>query len=91
MQATAATTTINVRATQEVRDLIDRAADLQGKTRTDFILEASRAAAQQVLLDRTFFSVSEAAMQRFDEILALPIESNAAVRRLLASESPWER
>jgi uncharacterized protein (DUF1778 family) len=87
----AAAITINVRAPAEVRDLIDRAANVQGKTRTDFILEASTEAAQRVLLDQVFFQVSEEQMKAFHDVMERPIKNNEAVRRLLAKKSPWER
>jgi uncharacterized protein (DUF1778 family) len=87
----AAAITINVRAPVELRDLIDRAANVQGKTRTDFILEASTEAAQRVLLDQVFFQVSEEQMKAFHDVMGRPIKNNEAVRRLLAKKSPWER
>jgi uncharacterized protein (DUF1778 family) len=87
----AATTTINVRASAEVRDLIDRAAMIQGKTRTDFILEVSTAAAQRVLLDQVFFQVAPDQMKVFNAVMDQPLQSNEAVRRLLSKKSPWER
>ena len=86
-----ATTTINVRASAEVRDLIDRAASAQGKTRTDFILEASTVAARQVLLDQVFFQVDKAQMKAFNAAMDQPLGKNQALRRLLATKSPWER
>jgi uncharacterized protein (DUF1778 family) len=89
MQASA--TTINVRAPAEVRDLIDRAASAQGKTRTDFMLEASAEAARRVLLDQVFFQVDDRRMKAFLAVLNEPIQNKQAVRRLLASTSPWER
>lgn len=88
---TASTTTINFRATMEFRDLIDRAAQAQGKTRTDFILDASTEAAQRVLMDQAFFQLDAAQMQAFQAVLDQPIEDNEAVRRLLAKKAPWER
>lgn len=86
----AAAITINVRASVELRDLIDRAASAQGKTRTDFILEASAEAAQRVLLDQVFFQVTEEQMQAFHAVMEQPITNNEAVRRLMAKKSPWE-
>lgn len=86
----AAAITINVRAPVELRDLIDRAASAQGKTRTDFILEASAEAAQRVLLDQVFFQVTEERMQAFHAVMEQPIKNNEAVRRLMAKKSPWE-
>ncbi|MBC5764666.1 DUF1778 domain-containing protein [Ramlibacter albus] len=89
MQSTA--TTINVRASRQVRDLIDRAAEVQGKTRTDFILQASAEAARRVLLDQVFFEIDAKQMKAFNEVLEQPIMKNRAVRQLLAKKAPWER
>jgi uncharacterized protein (DUF1778 family) len=83
-------TTINVRAPATVRDLIDRAAQLKHKTRTDFILEASTAAAEQVLLDQVVFRYSEEQMKAFDVLMSQPIVENTAIQQLLATQSPWE-
>lgn len=84
-------TTINVRAPAEVRDLIDRAASAQGKTRTDFMLDASTEAARRVLLDQVFFQLDEKRLKAFNAALEQPVGNNQAVRRLLAKKSPWER
>src|SRR5690606_7616105 len=89
MQAKA--TTINVRAPVEVRELIDRAAQAQGKTRTDFILEASTEVARRVLLDQVFFQVDEERMKAFHAVMDLPIAHNEAVQSLLAKPPPWDR
>ena len=43
--------TLNLRIPAAERNLIDRAALTSGKTRTDFILEAARRAAEEALLD----------------------------------------
>ena len=44
--------TLNLRIPPAERNLIDCAAESAGKTRTDFILEAARRAAEEALLDR---------------------------------------
>lgn len=85
-----AATTINIRASGEMRDLIDRAANLQNKTRTDFMLEASCRAAKQVLLDQVLFQVSEAQMAAFETAMAQPVTANEAAMKLLATKSPWD-
>ena len=48
---------INLRALPEQRDLIDQAASLLGKSRSDFMLEAACDRAQSVVLDQVFFSL----------------------------------
>ena len=47
---------LNLRIKPQVRELIDRAAELAGKNRTDFVLDAARRAAEDTLLDRTVFT-----------------------------------
>ena len=91
MAASSASTTINLRTPAAQRELIDRAASLQGKTRTEFMLEAAREKAQQVLLDQTMFVVSPAQYKAFVALMDKPLSDNAAVRSLLAKRSPWER
>ena len=56
---------LNLRIKPQVRDLIDRAARLAGKNRTDFVLEAARRAAEDLLLDRTVFTVSSEEYRQF--------------------------
>ena len=51
---------LNIRIKPEVRELIDRAAELVGKNRADFVLDAVRRAAEDTLLDRAVFTVSVA-------------------------------
>ena len=56
--------TLNLRIKPGDRGLIDRAAKLTGKTKTDFVLEAARRAAEDALLDRTLFVVSTTTIAR---------------------------
>ena len=83
--------TINLRANQRQRALIDRAAETLGKNRSDFMLEAACRAADAVLLDRRFFLVDQKAYRRFTLALDKPPSDNPKLRRLLASKAPWER
>jgi uncharacterized protein (DUF1778 family) len=84
-------TVINVRLTKMLRDLIDRAADVLGKTRTEFILESARTHAIDVLLDRRLFTLNEDQYEAFIRSLEAPPAPNEKLKRLLASKSPWEK
>jgi uncharacterized protein (DUF1778 family) len=86
-----ASTVINLRTPAAQRELIDRAAQLQGKSRTEFMLEASREKAHQVLLDQTLFTVTPTQYKAFVALMAAPLSQNAALQRLLAKPAPWER
>jgi uncharacterized protein (DUF1778 family) len=82
--------TLNLRIKADDRGLIDRAATLTGKTRTDFVLEAARRAAEEALLDRTVFAVSPEAHAAFLARLDEPPKPNERLRRTMHTVPPWE-
>lgn len=82
--------TLNLRIKPEERGLIDRAATITGKTRTDFVLEAARHAAEEALLDRTVFTVSSEAYASFLARLDEAPKPNARLRRTMTTTPPWE-
>jgi len=82
---------INLRASQQQRTLIDRAAEALGKSRSDFMLDVARREAESVLLEQRFFALDPAAFKAFTEQLDAPPADNPRLRRLLAEKAPWER
>ena len=82
---------INLRANQRQRALIDRAAEALGKNRSDFMLEVTCREADAVLLDRRVFLLDEKAYKRFTAALDKSPGDNPKLRRLLTSKTPWER
>ncbi|HLB13321.1 MAG TPA: DUF1778 domain-containing protein [Burkholderiales bacterium] len=84
-------TAINLRARAADRDLIDRAAHAQGKTRSEFMLEAARERAQQVLVDQTFFQLDPKRFKRFARLLDAPVARAKELVDLLQRKAPWER
>lgn len=82
--------TINIRAKQNQRDLIDRAAEVQGKSRSEFMLESAFQKAQDVLLDRCLFGLDKDQFEQFTALLDAPPVSNEKLRDLLTTESPWQ-
>ena len=83
-------TTINLRVSTLVRDLIDSAANVMGKTRTDFIVESARKHAVDVLLDQRFFSLEPAQYDAFVRALEAPPLPTQKLKKLMSSKSPWE-
>jgi uncharacterized protein (DUF1778 family) len=82
--------TLNLRIPPAERNLIDRAAESAGKTRTDFILEAARRAAEETLLDRALMVVSPEAYAEFRKRLDGPAQSNDRLRKTMQSKAPWK-
>lgn len=91
MRPATSSAVINLRTPPAQRELIDRAARLQGKSRTDFMLEASREKAEQVLLNQTLFTVNAKQYKAFVALMDAPLSENAALKRLLAKRAPWEK
>jgi uncharacterized protein (DUF1778 family) len=81
---------INVRLSRMLRDLIDRAADVLGKTRTEFILESARTHAIDVLLDQRLFKLDDEQYAAFLHALESPPAPNEKLKQLLANKAPWE-
>jgi len=82
--------TINIRAKQNQRDLIDRAAQIQSKSRSEFMLESAYQKAQDVLLDWSFFGLDRLKYDRFVALLDAPPEQNDRLRTLLLTKAPWD-
>lgn len=80
---------INLRALPAQRDLIDQAASLLGKNRSDFMLEAACERAQAVLLDRVFFALDPDRFAEFTRLLDAPVDANPGLDRLMSVEAPW--
>ena len=81
---------INIRALRAQRDLIDKAAAVRNKTRSDFMLEAACQEAENVLLDRRLFHLKDEDYDAFESAMKAPVIDNPALRKLLAKKAPWE-
>jgi len=84
-----ATAHINLRASHEQKALIDRAASCLGKSRTEFILDTTREAAERVLLDRRLYLLDAERFAAFEAALAGPAEPSAALRKTMKTPPPW--
>lgn len=82
---------INLRVTPRDRELIDRAAATLGKNRSEFMMEASRQAAEDALMDRTAFRLDAAQFGAFMAQLDAPPAPDARLRKLLATPAPWDK
>ena len=83
---------INLRAQPTQRQLIDKAASLMGKSRSDFMLEVACREAMDVLLDQRLFLLNEEQFQAFESALStpLPADNQKRIQKLLDKKAPWE-
>jgi uncharacterized protein (DUF1778 family) len=79
---------INIRALPMQRLLIDKAAEVLKKSRSEFMLEAACREAENVLLNQRLFLLDEDAFTEFEAALQAPVSEK--MRKLLATKAPWE-
>ena len=82
---------INLRIEGSTRRLIDDAAALLGKTRTEFMVESARRQAEDVLLDQRLFALDPDRYDAFVAALDNPPEPGPKLRALLARKPVWQK
>ncbi len=82
---------INIRARTTQRNLIDKAAAMLNKNRSDFMLEAACREAENVLLDQRLFLVDDKTYKALAALIDAPVKDNPALRKLLHDKAPWEK
>jgi uncharacterized protein (DUF1778 family) len=87
---TAKRESLNIRIKPDERWLIDYAAQLLNKTRTDFVLDASCRFAEETILEQTVFKFNPAAYAEFLARLDAPPQPNERLRKTLQTPAPWE-
>lgn len=88
-----ATASINLRISDEEKALIDQAAQSLGKTRTAFILENTLRLAEEVILDRTRFTLSSEQWDQLSAALDNPPskEQVQGLATLFKAKAPWQQ
>ena len=81
---------INLRIETQTRQLIDEAAAVLGKTRTEFMIDSARALAIDVLLDQRLFVLDAARYETFVHALDNPPAPGPKLRALLRRKPAWE-
>lgn len=70
--------------------IIDRAARLRGRSRTDFVREAAVRAAEATLMENTPVRMSPEAFEAFMAMLAAPAAPVPEMAELFKRRAPWE-
>ena len=81
---------INLRIERQTRQLIDDAAAVLGKTRTEFMIESARKVAIDVLLDQRLFVLDPQRYDAFLHALDNPPAPGSKLRSLLRRVPAWE-
>jgi uncharacterized protein (DUF1778 family) len=70
--------------------IIDRAAGMRGRSRTDFVREAAVRAAEDVLMESTLVRMSAEGFDAFMAAIAEPARVVPEMAALLKRKAPWE-
>jgi uncharacterized protein (DUF1778 family) len=82
---------INLRIEARTRELIDDAAAILGKTRTEFMVESARRQAVDVLLDQRLFMLDPSHYDAFARALDNPPLPGPKLRSLLSRVPAWRK
>lgn len=82
---------INLRIETHTRQLIDDAAAILGKTRTEFMVESARRQAIDVLLDQRLFVLNADRYDAFMHALDNPPAPGSKLRSLLRRVPAWQK
>jgi uncharacterized protein (DUF1778 family) len=83
--------TINLRVEGQTRQLIDDAAAVLGKTRTEFMIESARKQAIDVLLDQRLFVLEPDRFDAFVQALDSPAAPGPKLQALLRRVPAWQK
>ena len=70
--------------------MIDRAANLRGRSRTDFVRDAAVRAAEEVVMEQGLIRMSPDSFAAFMDALAAPAAPVPEMVELARRPSPWE-
>ncbi len=81
---------ISMRLPEADITMIDRAASLRGRSRTDFVRDAAVRAAEEVLMEHRLIRMSPEGFADFMAALSGPATPVSAMVELAKRPSPWE-
>lgn len=70
--------------------MIDRAAGLRGRSRTDFVREAAVRAAEEVLMESRLIRMSPEGFSDFMAVLSGPVKLDPEMMELAKRPAPWD-
>ena len=80
---------LGIRTTSSQAALIKLAAELKGKSVTDFILSSACETAEQIILNQRIFITDENAWKAFNDILDRPVKENKKLKKLITAPPVW--
>ncbi len=83
--------TIHIRAPRQTKELIESAASVVGKSRSEFILDSARKHAIDILLDQRLFVLDADQYDSFMKALDNPPPAGPKLKALMKRQPRWRR
>lgn len=81
---------ISMRLPESDVAMIDRAAALKGRSRTDFVRDAAVRAAEEAVIEQQLIRMTEDGFADFMAVMAAPAEAVPELVEVLRRPAPWE-
>ncbi|HJM49528.1 MAG TPA: DUF1778 domain-containing protein [Alphaproteobacteria bacterium] len=85
------TSPVQLRVPHAQKAIIDRAAAVAGQSRTEFMVQSSVTAAEDVLFDQRLFVLDDEAFTKFMAFLDESAQPNERLRRFMSRTPIWEK
>jgi uncharacterized protein (DUF1778 family) len=82
---------LHLRMTRAAKQTLQKAAAVNNKTLTEFLLDSGLNAAEETLADHRIFQLADNDWDAFMAALAAPSRDNPRLRKLLARKPAWEK
>jgi len=70
--------------------VIDRAASMRGRSRTEFVRDAAVRAAEEAIMESTLIRMTRPGFKAFLEALSLPPAAVPSMVEIMNRKAPWE-
>jgi len=87
MSAAVATARIGARISPELHQMFKRAADIQGRTLTDFLITSAREAALRAIKENDIISLSLKDQEKIADSLLIPYEINSSLHKAIRNHN----
>jgi uncharacterized protein (DUF1778 family) len=81
---------LSMRLPDEDIAIIDRAANLRGRSRTEFVRDAAVRTAEEVIMENTIIRMSPEGFEAFVDLLDRPARPVPELVALLRRPAPWD-
>jgi uncharacterized protein (DUF1778 family) len=82
---------IHIRASAEMKAILNQAATLRGQKLSEFMLDSARSCAEETVLDQRAFFLEPAAHDEFLAMLDTPVRPDKKVRAAMRRKPAWQR